>query len=368
MIEQFLEASSGLRDGRFVPFVQHPLNELVLGALVGVLCGAEDWDEVELLCEAKIELLRHYLPYKGGIASSDTFERAFSVLEPDAFGACVMNWIKELIGVPLSGVVAVDGKAICGAKQGEAGKALHVLSAFAHEAGLVIGQMVVDGKSNEITAIPDLLNMLALEGTLVTIDAMGAQKTIAAAIRGHKADYLLALKGNQGTLHEDVRLYFAEPAHVLATQQAKTVDCGHGRIEERVCYTTEDTAWLRERHPEWPDLRTIVAIVSTRTDKKTGQASSETRFYITSLPSDAGRILAATRAHWSIENNLYWMLDVLLNEDDCLVRDKNTALNLNTLRKTALVFLKSAPAKIPIKRKIKKACADVSFLKAILSC
>lgn len=369
MIDRFLEVSSGLKDGRYVPFTKHPLNELVLGALVGVLCGAEDWDEVALLCEAKIALLRRYLPYKEGIASSDTFERAFSVLEPDAFGACAMGWIKDVIGKPLSGVVAIDGKTLRGAKQGgEADKALHVLSAFAHEAGVVIGQAVVDGKSNEITAIPDLLNLLALEGTIVTIDAMGAQKAIAAAIRGHKADYLLALKGNQGTLCDDVRLYFAEPTHTLAAHRAKTVNDGHGRVEERICYTTEDTAWLRERHPEWQDLRTIVAIVSTCTDKKTGRTTSETRFYITSLPSDAECILAATRAHWSIENNLHWMLDVIFNEDACLVRQKNTALNLNTLRKIALVFLKSAPGKIPIKRKIKKACADNSFLSSILAC
>ena len=365
MIDAIIEASAGLEDGRYVPFVTHPLNELVLGAFIGVLCGAEDWDEIALICEAKMELLRAHLPYANGIASSDTFERAFAVLTSGAFSGCVVDVLRRLFGTTTPGIVAIDGKTMKGAKQ-DGGKALHVLSAFAHEAGIVIGQAAVDGKSNEITAIPDLLNALMLEGSIVTIDAMGTQKAIAAAIRGHKADYLLALKGNQGTLHDDVRLYFDDPHHAMAACAAQTLDYGHGRIEERRCYATDDIAWLRDRHPEWQDLRTIVAIVSTRTDKKTGGTSTETRFYITSLPPQPEHILAVTRAHWSIENKLHWMLDVIFNEDDCQVRNPNAALNLSTLRKMALAFLSNAPAKIPIKRKMKKACVDNTFLASIL--
>jgi predicted transposase YbfD/YdcC len=365
MIAGVLESLSRIEDPRLKSFVTYPLPEILLGAVVGTVCGAEDWEEIELVCEERLDFLRGYLPYDHGIPSHDTFERVFDALDGQLFADCFAAWVGSIIGA-VKGVVAIDGKTIRGATQaGGAEKALHILSAFAHESGMVIGQRCVDGKSNEITAIPLLLNTLDIAGTLVTLDAMGAQKTIARAILDKKADYLLALKGNQSSLHEDVKLFFADAELSKTCAVTTTTDHGHGRVEERVCRVTDDIAWLKEQHPEWVGLRSIVAITSTRTDKKTKVTTTETRFYITSLAADAARILAATRAHWGIENSLHWMLDVIMGEDACQTRKKNAALNLASARKWALGLLKKHPAKMPIKRKIKKAALNASFLKEI---
>jgi predicted transposase YbfD/YdcC len=365
MIASFLEHFSELEDPRFSGFVRYPLPEILVGALVGVVCGAEDWEEIELFCEEKLDVLRRFLPYKEGVASAKTFWRVFDVLDSQSFADRFAAWVAALMG-PVKGVVAIDGKTIRGARQPTGSeKALHVLSAFACEASMVIGQRCVDGKSNEITAIPLLLETLALEGAIVTIDAMGTQKAIAQAILDKKADYLLALKGNQSSLHDDVKLFFADPELAQNCDHAATTDQGHGRIEERVCRVTDDIAWLKERHPDWPELRSIAAVISTRTDKKTGATTVETRFYITSLPSVAASVLTATRAHWSIENNLHWMLDVIMGEDLCQTRKQHAALNLASVRKLALGLLKRHPAKIPIKRKIKKSSCNNDFLLSI---
>jgi predicted transposase YbfD/YdcC len=365
MIASFIEHFSELEDPRFSGFVTYPLPEILVAALVGVVCGGEDWEEIVLFCEEKMDVLRRFLPYEDGVASAKTFWRVFDCLDSQTFADRFAAWVAALMG-PVKGVVAIDGKTMRGARQpGGSEKALHVLSAFAHEAGMVIGQRCVDGKSNEITAIPLLLETLALEGAVVTIDAIGTQKAVAQAILNKKADYLLALKGNQSFLHDDVKLFFADPDLAKNGDHSTTTDHGHGRIEERVCRVTDDVAWLKERHPDWPELRSIAAITSTRTDKKTGTTTVETRFYITSLPPVAASILTATRAHWSIENNLHWMLDVIMGEDVCQTRKKHAALNLASVRKLALGLLKRHPAKIPIKRKIKKASCNNDFLLSI---
>lgn len=364
MLKSFLEHFSELEDPRYEGFVVYPLPEILLGVLVGTLCGGEDWEEIVLFCEEKLDLLRQFLPYENGVASPKTFWRVFELLDAQAFAACFAAWMNDLVGA-VKGVVAVDGKTMRGARQGAGGeKALHVLSAYAHETGLVIGQRCVDGKSNEITAIPELLKTLALEGAVVTIDAMGTQKAIAQAILNKKADYVLALKGNQSALCDDVRLFFADKE--VACDVFATTDSGHGRIEERACRATEDIAWLKERHPDWQGLRSIAAVDSMRTDKKSGKAAAETRFYISSLPAKACELLGATRAHWSIENNLHWMLDVVFGEDLCQTAKKNAALNLGVVRKMALGLIKRQPARMPIKRKIKKASCNNDFLMAIL--
>jgi predicted transposase YbfD/YdcC len=364
MTKSFLEHFERLEDPRVKGLVTYPLAEILLGALIGVLCGAEDWEDVVLICEQKLDFLKMFLPYDNGIASPDTFQRVFDLLDSKVFATCFAAWIGSILG-PIKGVVAIDGKTIRGAKQNN-GRALHVLSAYAHEAGLVIGQRCVDQKSNEITAIPDLLNDLAIKGAIVTIDAMGTQKDITAAIIRQKADYVLALKGNQSALHDDVRLFFADAETASALQPHRTLDAGHGRIDERICRATEDIAWLREQHPDWVNLRSIAAVTALRTNKKTGQTSRETRFYISSLPAAPQKLLAATRAHWSIENNLHWMLDVALREDACPTRKDHAALNLATIRKMVLALCRKNPEKIAIKRKIKKAALNNGFLANLL--
>jgi predicted transposase YbfD/YdcC len=212
--------------------------------------------------------LRQFLPYENGAASPKTFWRVFELLDSQAFAACFAAWMNDLIG-SVKGVAAADGKTMRGARQSGGGeKALHVVSAYAHEAGLVTGQRCVDGKSNEITVIPELLKSLAIEGATVTIGAMGTQKAIARAILDRKADYVLALKGNQSAICDDARLFLADRELAKTCDVFSTIDSGHGRIEERTCRATEDIAWLKERHPDWQGLRSIAAVSATRTDKK----------------------------------------------------------------------------------------------------
>ncbi len=231
----------------------------------------------------------------------------------------------------------------------------------------MIGQKAVDGKSNEITAIPELLESLALAGAVITIDAMGAQRSIAAAILEKEADYVLALKGNQGTLHEDVRLFFEEKSREVNWRVHDSLDAGHGRIEERRCRVTSDIAWLQERHA-WPGLRSIAEVQSRRTDKKTGAVNRETRYYITSLLPDAEYIGQCIRSHWAIENNLHWALDVTFREDQCRSRKDHVALNFATMRHAALNLLKQNNARLSLKKKQRKASLNQEFRTQLILC
>ncbi|MGB9152228.1 MAG: ISAs1 family transposase, partial [Alphaproteobacteria bacterium] len=241
-------------------------------------------------------------------------------------------------------------------------KPLHLLSAFAHEAGLVIAQQAVDEKSNEITAIPDLLEKFCIKGCIVTIDAMGTQKAIASKIREGEADYVLALKGNQSSLEDDVRRFFDDSALIASCASIKTSDFGHGRVEERLCLVTDDIDWLLALHPDWTDLRSIAAVTASRTDKVTGETSTETRCYISSLPAHPAVILDATRSHWSIENNLHWVMDVSFHDDLSRARDKNIALNFSVLKHAAFNMLKRIPEKLSMKSKRRKAGLNDLFL------
>jgi predicted transposase YbfD/YdcC len=361
LITGFLEHFEDFEDPRYEGFVTYPLPEIFLAALVGIVCGAEDWGEIVLICEEKLKVLRRFLPYENGIASAKTLWRVFEVVNHEAFGACFAAWSASLAG-KIEGVVAIDGKSLRGTGRAGSERALHVLSAYAHASGLVIGQACVDAKSNEITAIPELLDSLSIEGTTVTIDAMGTQTDIARAIINKGADYVLALKGNQGMLHQDARLFFADEELARTCASHTTAGTGHGRIEERTCRATGDIAWLAERHPDWAGLTSIAEVTATRTDKKSGKTSTERRLYISSLPPAPETLLATTRAHWSIENELHWNLDVNFHEDACQTAMKNAALNLSIVRKLALALLKRHTDKLPIKRKIKKAACNDAFL------
>lgn len=288
-------------------------------------------------------------------------------LDPKALERAFSGWVASL-KAKVSGVVAIDGKTLRGAKRDRSGTgALHVVSAYAHEAGLVLAARAVESKGNEITAIPELLGMLAIEKAIVTIDAIGTQEAIARTIIGKKADYLLALKENQGSLCADLADFFADPALASACPQCRRIEAGHGRIEERLARAA-DATWLAERHPRWAALRSIAAISATRTDKKTGATSTETRLYISSLPPDPTLLLAACRSHWSIENNLHWRLDVTFREDACRIRKDYAPINLTVMRHAALNILNREPSKIPIKRKRLKAAINPQFRAALLAC
>lgn len=347
----------------------YPLNEVLLATLVGVLSGADDWDAIELLSREYPPWLKRFLPFKSGVPQAQTFRKVFRLLPPKVLEERFAGWVSSLREAVRGVGVAIDGKTLRGSKKAVDGSgALHLLSACACEAGLVIGQRAVDGKSNEIKAIPELLEMLAIEGAIVSIDAMGTQKAIAAKIPEKEAGYVLALKGNQSALHDDVKRFFGDAELARSCDPHKTTGTGHGRIEERTCRATDVIDWLKERHPHWQNMRSIAAITAKRTDRKTGQTSVETRFYITSLPADPAAIRAAARAHWGIENNLHWQLDITFDEDRCRTRKDFSPLNLAIVRHIVFNILKRDKSKLSLKRKRLKASVNPSFRTELLTC
>lgn len=368
MPASFLSLMSEIPDPRIAGMITYPMDEMLLAALVGVLCGADDFDDVESIGLELLEWLRGILPFEHGIAPAQTMRRVFRVVDAAAMERLLTRWASSLLG-PERSIIAIDGKTLRASKRAADGSgALHLLCAYACEAGLVIGQRPTEAHSNEITAVPPLLEMLALKGAIVTIDAMGTQKEIAAAIAGRRADYVLALKGNQDTLHDDVRLFFADSELVKQCAVHAETDAGHGRVEERTCRASGDTAWLSQSHPGWTGLKTIAEVSAIRTDKKTAQTASETRYYITSLPPDPSLILTAVRSHWRIENNLHWQLDVTFDEDRCRLRTDYAARNFALVRRVALNMLKQNPWKAPIKRKRLKALMNREFRTQLLAC
>lgn len=362
----FLDHLQAVEDHRVPGMTVYPLDEVLLTVLVGLLCRMEDFDEIAMFGEEQLDWLRRFLPFRHGIAPAQTLRRVLRALDPKALERAFSSWVASL-QARVSGVVAIDGKRLRGTKADKSGTgALHVVSAYAHEAGLVLAARAVAAKGNEITAIPELLDLLAIEGAIVTIDAIGTQTAIAAKIVQKEADYVLALKENQDALYADVADFFADPVLAAACPEHRQSDVGHGRIEERSARVA-DATWLVERHPHWPGLRSIAAITAQRIDKKSGETSTETRLYIASLPADPARLLAACRSHWSIENNLHWQLDVTFREDHCRVRKDHAAINLAMMRHAALNLLKREPTSIPIKRKRLKAAINPDFRTALLA-
>jgi predicted transposase YbfD/YdcC len=351
-------------DPRLSNMVTYPLPEVLFTVFVGVLCGMEDIDEIVLFSRMNIEWFKRVMPFKDGIASAYTIRRVLSLVDARAFERCFTAWASDWCG---RGVVAIDGKSLRGTSEGEPHDAIHTISAFAHGSGLVLGQRQVDGKSNEITAIPALLDQLVLSGAIVTLDAMGTQTKIAKAIRDKKADYILALKGNQSALHDDVRRFFDDDVLSKACVSLVSTDHGHGRIEDRSLRVTDDIAWLRELHPDWQDLHSIIAITSVRTDKKRKTTTRETRHYISSLPPDPRLLLDSIRFHWSIENTLHWSLDVTFGEDASRLRKDNAGPNMAVIRKTAFNALKKDPTKRSLKLKRIQAALDPAYRASLIN-
>jgi predicted transposase YbfD/YdcC len=343
--------------------------------LVGVLCGAEGWVEVEEYSEAKLAFLRRFLPFSHGVASHDTFSDVFNALNPERFKAAFIAWAAAL-QENIREIVAIDGKTLRRSFDRGGGQGpIHMISAWAAGQRLVLGQLAVGAKDNEITAIPELLALLCLEGAIVTIDAIGCQKKIAAAIRDKGADYLLALKDNQPTLHRDVADFLIEQracgfkdcaAGSWATHE--TTDADHGRLETRRHWIVSDIAWLRERHPQWSDLTSIGMIEAVR-EEPGKPASCQTRLYIGSIAPDAIEFAHAARQHWGIENGLHWVLDVIYREDECRIRKRNGPANFATIRHMTLNLLQrtktSKKKSIRVKRGL--AALDEAFLQAVLT-
>ena len=355
-------------DPRVVGRCTYRLVEVVLIGICGVLCGAETWTEIEEFGESKQAWLRQFLVLDHGIPSHDTFRRVFSLLPADVFEARFRTWVEQTFRVESGQVIAIDGKTLRGAGL----RALHLVSAWAHRSGIVLGQRKVDDKSNEITAIPQLLEDLYLAGSIVTLDAMGSQTNIAQHIIDKKADYVLALKGNHGQLHSDVVEWFAWASERqfqdMPHSFAQTVNKNHGRIEIRQCWALSDPrAFEVIRHYDgWAGLQSIVMVKRERRALDNRPVPVETVFFISSLPPDAELLLAAIRAHWSIENNFHWTLDVVFHEDDARLQVVNGAENFAILRHFALNLLKRHPGKLSLKRKRFKAALDDTFLAQLL--
>jgi predicted transposase YbfD/YdcC len=368
-----LEACFGdLPDPRVVGRCDHKLIDIVVMTICAVITGAESWVEVETFGKMKQAWLKTFLELPYGIPTHDTFGRVFAALDAEAFQSCFARWVEGVFSATRGEVVAVDGKTIRRSHNKSSGKqAIHMVSAWASTTGIVLGQRKVDAKSNEITAIPELLRVLDVAGCIVTIDAMGCQTAIAQAIRDEKADYVLRVKANQGNLEQDIGDWFAYADQIqfanLLHSYSETVNKEHGRIEVRRCWAIADpVAFEYIRHYEgWADLQTIVRVQRER--RLPDKVEHETSFYISSLSHHAPLLLNAIRSHWGIENSFHWVLDVTFGEDDSRIRSGDSPQNMAVLRHLALNILKRDPSKGSLRQKRYKAALDDTFLSQLLS-
>ena len=372
-LEAIEQHFSKVSDPRVDRTKEHKLMDMVVIAICAVICGAEGWTDIENFGNSKLPWLKTFLELPNGIPSHDTFGRVFSMLDAEQFQLAFYEWVLAVNEIVQGQIINIDGKRLAGSADRFLGKrAIYMVSAWAEENEIVLGQRKVDEKSNEITAIPELLKILAISGCIVTIDAIGTQTQIAQTIVEAEADYVLSVKENQGHLFEDISVLFAvDQAHdfkYASLAHHQEVNKGHGRIETRECWSTSDPAYLnliRDRE-NWAGLRSIAMVVSTRMlgDKQT----KKVRYYISSLPGDPEKLLHVVRRHWAIENELHWVLDVAMNEDHSRVRKDQAPENLAVLRHIALNLLKQEKtAKGGIHAKQLQAAWKEDYLLKVLS-
>ena len=344
-LEAIEEHFGKVRDPRKDRTKEHKLMDIIAIAICAVVCGAEGWVDMENYGNSKLVWLKTFLELPHGIPSHDTFGRVFSMIDAQEFQAAFYDWVRSVYAITQGQIINIDGKCLRGSEDAVLGKrAICIVSAWAEENEMVLAQRKVDEKSNEITAIPELLKILAIPGCMVTVDAIGTQMNIAQTIIEAQADYVLSVKENQGHLYEDISTLFAvdqaQNFKYASLEYQKTTNKGHGRIEVRECWSTSNPEYLKLiRHvQDWAGLKSIAMLVYTRRmgEKETRQV----RFYISSLPSNAERILQTVRRHWAIENECHWVLDVAFNEDRSRVRKDQAPENLAVLRHMALNLLK----------------------------
>jgi predicted transposase YbfD/YdcC len=361
--EDFETCWEGLEDPRTGNAALHDFHDLLTIALCTVLSGGENATDMAEFAKAKEPFLRGFLRLPNGVPSHDTFSRLFRLLDPEKFGAAFRRFMAAF-SQQCQGVVAIDGKVLRRSYDKARGKsALHMVSAWGCEQRMVLAQVATDEKSNEITAVPRLLEMLSLRNTVVTVDALNCQRAIARQIVDQGGDYALALKDNQKTLHDDVRLFLDDPKTPdLAT--GRTVDAGHGRIETRTAAVSTDIDWLQEGH-RWPGLSAIGKIERTReTAEKT---THETAYFLLSAAFSPDRFLEVVRSHWGVENRLHWRLDVVTNEDQQRARSDHGPHNLAVLRHMALNVMQKDPSKGSLRGKRKRASWDETYLRTLLT-
>jgi predicted transposase YbfD/YdcC len=350
---------------------RHKLLDIVVIAICAAICGAEGWEDIELFGETKEEWLREFLELPHGAPSDDTYRRVFAALDAEEFQICFMDWIEAVEELTQGQVIAVDGKTLRRSHDRSQGKkALQMVSAWASANGLVLGQRKVDGESNEITAVPELLDVLEIAGCIVTLDAIHCQTETVETIVNKGADYVLPVKENQPRLLKAMQGLFDDPAEMrwVECDYHRTEDRGHGRVEIRECWSTSDPEYLNYigTLAEWRDLQAIVMI---QTERQLGdQTTVSRRYFISSLRSDAERLLQAVRGHWGIENKVHWVLDIAFREDDCRIRKGYSAENFAVLRHIALNLLRrETSAKRSIKGKRMKAALDEKYLFKVLT-
>jgi predicted transposase YbfD/YdcC len=372
--ESFLLTFSDMPDPRLDRTRLHDLLDILFGSLCAVLCGADDGTAIEDFCRARVDWLRKYVPLRNGIPSHDTFTRVLSRIDPDRFAACFTTWMNLLYNHTEGQIIAIDGKTLRHSFDEASGKAaIHMVSAWGSANGLVLGQVKVDDKSNEITAVPKLLEILDLKGSIITADAMSTQRAIADKIIKGEGDYVLPVKGNQPELQADLHAFFEHAfadnfldgdAERLPYTFHETHDTGHGRIDVRRCWACPLTDRITTAD-RWAGLTSVALLESERTDK--GVTTTERRYFISSLSPNAAQIMGAVRMHWGIENSLHWVLDMTFNEDKSRMRKDHEAENMATLRHISLNILKRNKSRnASIRRKRMMAAWEPEFLTELL--
>ena len=363
-IQSLLDYISVIPDIRQQGKVKHKLSAILFLTVCAVIAGADEWQEIEDFGHERLEWLKKYGDFDNGIPVDDTIARVVSNIDSLAFEKMFIEWMQECHEITDGEIIAIDGKTIRGSfDKGKRKGAIHMVSAFSNENGVVLGQVKTEAKSNEITAIPELLNLLYLKKNLITIDAMGCQKDIASKIKDKKADYLLAVKGNQGNLSKAVQQAFSALRNDASSLEALQTEKQHGRIESRLCQVL-DASTLEGNFSRWKGLKTLAMITSFRTEKGK-PVSMEYRYYISSRIMSAEQVASAVREHWAIES-MHWVLDVSMQEDACQIYKDHAAENLACLRHLALNMLRAEPTKLSIVGKQKRCWMKTEHLEKVL--
>ena len=367
-VVEWLGHFEDLDDPRQSGKIAYPLDEMLLQCLLAVLAGADSWVDIAEFGKRKLDFLRRFRAFENGTPSHDQFGNLFAALDAAAFQGCFIAWVASLAKLGPE-IVAIDGKTLRRSYQESSAKSpIHIISAFSSRQRLILGQRKVADKSNEITAIPELLDLLTVKGSIVTIDAMGCQTGIARKIVAKEADYVLALKGNQGTLRDDVEEFFTEQKaskfRDTVVSKHETLEKSHGRIETRTFTAVDDIDWLKERH-DWVGLKSIVMVESIR-DIIGGKTESETRFYISSLSADAKRQGDAIRGHWGVESH-HWVMDMVFRDDECRIRSENAPANFATIKHIASNLMRAKLDKHSMRVKRRLAAWDDAYLESLVT-